>query len=111
MLQGGGQDDVSFGGAGGDRFVLEAGMSAIKDFEVGLDKIDIGELLPTYINGMDAEVSNAFASGYIRFVSNGNGGLYIQSDADGANGGANWQTVALVENVRLSQISLSDFTV
>jgi Ca2+-binding RTX toxin-like protein len=108
-IQGGGQGDLVHGGAGADKFVLDPGLTIVKDFAPGEDKLVIGALLPNNINGNDAEVSSAFSAGYVRYVSDGNGNVLIQIDDDGAAGAAGWQTVAVLEGMTSAQISNSDF--
>lgn len=83
-LTGGAGRDSLRGGAGADRFVytsvLDAG-DVIADFELGIDRLAIGQLLASvgYAGG------NAVADGYLG-VSAGSGRAIVSFDADGSAG-------------------------
>ena len=81
-------NETMTGGAGADRFVFSAlpwNPTHIKDFQVGVDKLDISSL---YIDGYHG--SDPVADGYVSFVPDGLGGAKVVVDVDGRAGGHPW---------------------
>ena len=95
MLYGGGGADILFGGNGADTFIFEDGAvfaaeDRIEDFSVGEnDVLDISDILIGYDFGTDN------ISDFARFVDSG-ADSYLEIDADGAVGGASFESVALI---------------
>ncbi len=95
MLYGGGGSDILFGGNGADTFVFEAGAvfaaeDRIEDFSVGEnDVLDISDILTGY------NFSTDNIEDFARFVDSG-ADSYLEIDANGASGGANFESVALI---------------
>ncbi len=95
VLYGGGGADILFGGNGADTFVFEDGEvfaaeDRIEDFSVGEnDILDISDILTSYDFGTDN------ISDFARFVDSG-ADSYLEIDADGAVGGASFESVALI---------------
>ncbi len=95
VLYGGGGADILFGGNGADTFVFEADAvfaaeDRIEDFSVGEnDVLDISNILTGYNFGTDN------IADFARFVDSG-ADSYLEIDANGASGGANFESVALI---------------
>ena len=95
MLYGGDGADILFGGNGADTFVFEAGAvfaaeDRIEDFSVGEnDVLDISDILTGY------NFSTDNIEDFARFVDSG-ADSYLEIDANGASGGANFKSVALI---------------
>ena len=95
MLYGGGGADILFGGNGADRFVFEAGAvfaaeDRIEDFSISEnDVLDISNILIGYNFGTDN------IADFARFVDSG-ADSYLEIDANGASGGANFESVAII---------------
>ncbi len=99
-LQGG---DVLTGGGGNDEFVYTSLMDAgdsITDFEVGVDKLVLSEVLASV--GYLGE--NAIADKYIRLTASGSGTL-VEIDPDGAMGRGVFRSFLRVENVGVAVLS------
>jgi Ca2+-binding RTX toxin-like protein len=97
--------DVLTGGGGGDRFVfkLEPWAPAhIKDFVVGTDKLDISALFQK--SGYTG--SDPVADGYVKLLSDGNGGTEVFFDPDGPNPAHQWpDNIIDIENVPVGSVT------
>jgi Ca2+-binding RTX toxin-like protein len=104
-LGGQGGSDFLIGGAGSDKFryfaMTDAG-DTITDFNplAGGDSLDLTYLFNTAIGALSSSVNNS----YLQFIQSGANTL-CQVDADGAIGGANFVTMATLNNVTASQLS------
>ena len=81
-------NETMTGGAGADRFVFGAlpwNPTHIKDFQAGVDKLDLSGL---YIDGYHG--SDPVADGYVSFVPDGLGGTKVVVDVDGRATGHPW---------------------
>jgi beta-glucanase (GH16 family) len=76
------------GGAGADVFVFKTTPwtpTHIKDFQVGVDRLDVSGL---YLGGYHG--TNPVGDGYVRFASDGAGGTAVIVDPDGPASGHPW---------------------
>lgn len=94
ILIGGNGNDILYGGTGSDTFVFDSfiGVDTVKDFERGLDTLNLTDLL----DGYDSSISSANA--FIKLVMNGNN-THIHVNADGV--GNDFVKIATVEGVKL----------
>jgi glucose/arabinose dehydrogenase len=116
-LNGGAGLDALFGGPGADRFVFDAAALAdarlsvpvfdtIFDYDRGNsgafsaaegDQIDLSALLSTAYNGGSGQP----VASLVRLIANGSGGADLQIDTDGNTNGANWVTIARLDQLPL----------
>ncbi|NJM57951.1 MAG: type I secretion C-terminal target domain-containing protein, partial [Synechococcales cyanobacterium RU_4_20] len=102
----GGRDTIRTG-AGSDIVAYTSvrdGMDTIKDFSVGLDKIDVSQIMDS--QNLTLSFEETVAQGYLQFGSVSNGG-YVQFDLDGNAGSNRGITLALVEGVSLDNLNQS----
>ncbi|MFP4313918.1 MAG: type I secretion C-terminal target domain-containing protein [Alphaproteobacteria bacterium] len=98
ILIGGSGDDVLNGGTGSDTFVFNSldGSDTVKDFEAGIDKLDISEILEGY-DELSSDLEN-----FIQLViDQNNADTILQVNADGQ--GTDFQTIATLEGVSLTE--------
>lgn len=103
ILVGGAGIDMLTGGAGNDTFVFDAlgeGIDTVVDFRQG-DRIDLNGVLPEF----SGSVIDALLDGYIRFSQDG-GDVVLRVDVDGAEGAADWEAVAVFQNLTLDAVDI-----
>lgn len=91
ILSGGRGRDSLIGGAGHDIFLFDTtpdgNIDAIKDFEVGIDRIGLSKAIFTAFEGMDEVGAGNFANGYAKdaddFLIYRSGVLYYDADGNG----------------------------
>jgi len=87
---------------------LESGLEAavITDFTVGAggDRLDLTQVLAR-LSELGFDFSNPFTNGWLRFVQDG-AHARLQVDLNGAAGGGNWQTLAVLQNVLAGSVDL-----
>jgi len=90
-LVGGNGDDILWGGQGRDTFVLNTlnGLDRVKDFSVGQDQLDIGNILDGYDATQDA------ISDFVR-ITESNGNSHVRINADGQ--GNDFTRIAILDN-------------
>ncbi|MGD9650606.1 MAG: calcium-binding protein [Dongiaceae bacterium] len=105
MIIGGRGSDILYGGEGADVFRylvgdLGSGIDAIMDFQVGIDRIQLSNLI-NY---------NGNLSQYVSFTQNADGATRVMVDLDGSGGTS---VAAPLANVHVSggALALSDFVV
>lgn len=101
FIGGGGADRLT-GGAGEDVFSYTAmgdARDTLLDFTPGADRIDLRVLLA----GLGYAGGDPIADGVARLKDGAKGAL-LQIDADGAGGGAKWQTLVLLKGVPAADV-------
>ncbi|NQW51288.1 MAG: DUF4114 domain-containing protein, partial [Rhodospirillales bacterium] len=108
-LYGGSGSDVLTGGLGRDTFVFRAldaksGVDTIKDFEIGLDRIDVSD----FFGGSEA---GKYADGFHVGFDLRDDGLHVTIDADGVAGSGAAMEIAMIVGThdQLSKIGLDSF--
>jgi Ca2+-binding RTX toxin-like protein len=99
VLDGGGGTDTLSGGMGADRFVFDGvdeGVDVITDFEDG-DVLAIGNALTGFSAGQQAD--------FVRLLDDGFN-TTVQVDADGAANGSEYTSVAVLEEVTGTTLSV-----
>ncbi|MDX2228739.1 MAG: cadherin-like domain-containing protein [Leptolyngbyaceae cyanobacterium bins.349] len=99
ILIGGAGNDTLIGGTGNDVFVYTAFSDrndTITDFNTSLDKLDLVAL---------SLGANPIANGFLRFSQSGSNTL-VQIDQNGATGGASFSTLATLNNVTASALTV-----
>ncbi|WP_414572254.1 type I secretion C-terminal target domain-containing protein [Nostoc sp. CCY 9925] len=90
--------------SGADSFVYtnikDAG-DTIADFEVGTDKIVLGQLFQQY--GLTLDFASAIASGYLSFKTQGTNAIVL-IDQDGSSGGGHAIKYIQVNNVSVAAL-------
>ncbi|MBD2678252.1 MULTISPECIES: choice-of-anchor Q domain-containing protein [Nostoc] len=96
--------DFITGGAGADSFVYtnikDAG-DTIADFELGTDKIVLGQLFQQY--GLTLDFASAIAGGYLNFKTQGTNAIVL-IDQDGSSGGGHAIKYIQVNNVSVAAL-------
>ncbi len=96
ILAGGTGIDILYGGAGADTFVFvtgDVGRDAVRDFNAAEgDKIDISDLLQDFDPMTDA------LSEFVKVIKNSKSISTLQVDANGAEGGVKFVSVAIFSN-------------
>ena len=99
--------DQLTGGAGADTFSFDAppwSSGHIKDFQVGVDKLDVSRL---YLGGYAGR--DPVADGYLRFESDGQGGTNVMLDLDGAGADNPWSwRITTLDGVSPTGLSAAD---
>ncbi|MEX8519820.1 MAG: putative Ig domain-containing protein [Leptothrix sp. (in: b-proteobacteria)] len=106
----GGADTIT-GGAGSDTIVLSlGGPVTITDFQVGAggDKLDLGTVLVGLAASGGYTFDNPFTSGFMQMVASG-ADTQVQVDLTGSADGAQWQTIATLQNVAPAAITADNF--
>jgi Ca2+-binding RTX toxin-like protein len=99
VLDGGAGNDTLSGDGGADRFVFDAiggGIDASTDFDSG-DVLDIGNMLTGFSAGQEAS--------FVRLVDDGTN-TTVQVDADGAANGSEYASIAVLEEVTGTTLSV-----
>jgi hypothetical protein len=103
-----GSDTLS-GGAGADHFVFGAlpwNAGHITDFEHGVDVLDLRPLFAA----AGYHGSDPIADGYVKFLSDGNGGTTVTFDSDGPGNANPWPiTITTLDHVAPSSLTSADW--
>ena len=95
VLVGGGGNDILEGGSGDDRFVFLSasdGKDTITDFSAANDKLDLHDALAGYVAGSSA------IGDFVHLTESG-GNTTVSVDADGADSGAGFTDLAVLQGV------------